>query len=163
MHSLLGGIMKSLLLLLSLAVLASGCTTSTSPANKDLSAEGTLGLCRIVYESKDVETKNKAVILLIKRGANPEKCVRLIQSDKNLATGIAISAGAVAAGAVIANNGGYGGGYYPQTSPYGVAWDQFYNQYNQLIWRCRDKATGRFVDDYHCAAIPKADSTWRGW
>lgn len=153
--------MKSLLLL-SLAVLTSGCTTNTIPANKDLTAEGTLGLCRIVYESKDVETKNKAVALLIKRGANPEKCVRLIQSDNNVATGIAISAGAVAAGAVVANNGGYGGGYYPQTSSYGVAWDQFYNHNGQLIWRCRSRANGQFIDDYHCASLPKVDA-WPGW
>ncbi|TPJ52407.1 hypothetical protein [Mesorhizobium sp. B2-6-4] len=68
-----------------------------------------------------------------------------------------------AAVAVAANNG-YGGGYYrPPPTVYGVAWDQFYDQFYNLTWRCRDKATGRFVDDYYCNGMPMFDSAWPGW
>lgn len=160
MHPIFGGTMKSSSVLFGVALLAAGCT---APAKKELTTESTLGLCRIVVESKDQDYQKKAFALLTKRGANADKCVRLIQADNSVATGIAISGAAVATGAIIANNGGYGGGYYAQPSAYGVAWDQFYNHNYQLIWRCRDKATGRFVDDYYCASQPKIDATWPGW
>ena len=58
--------------------------------------------------------------------------------DNSTATTIAIATAAAAGGIAAANSGYGGGGYY--SGGYGVAWDQFYNQNYQLIWRCRDKA-----------------------
>lgn len=59
------------------------------------------------------------------------------------------------AAVALAANSGYGGGYYrPPRTAYGVAWDQFYEQNYALMWRCRDKATGRFVDDFYCNGSP---------
>jgi hypothetical protein len=39
-------------------------------------------------------------------------------------------------------------------------WDQFYNQYGILIWRCRSTASGQFATDSTCAGKRKSDSTW---
>ncbi|MET2828906.1 hypothetical protein [Mesorhizobium shangrilense] len=90
--------------------------------------------------------------------------MRLIQTDNAVATGIAVAGVAAAAGAA-ANNGYGGGGYYrpPPPPAYGVAWDQFYGQNYRLIWRCRDRATGRFVDDFYCNGMPMIDTAWPGW
>ncbi|RWK92114.1 MAG: hypothetical protein EOR52_03075 [Mesorhizobium sp.] len=78
-----------------------------------------------------------------------------------MATGIAVAGVAAAAGAAAKNGGG---GYYsPPPQGYGVAWDQFYGANYSVIWRCRDRATGRFVDDYYCAGTPMIDTTWPGW
>ncbi|MES0190135.1 hypothetical protein [Mesorhizobium sp. C264A] len=90
--------------------------------------------------------------------------MRLVQADNAVATGIAVAAvGGVAIG-VAANNGG--GGYYvppPRPQAYGVAWDQFYGPNYSVIWRCRDRSTGRFVDDGYCLGMPMIDSAWPGW
>lgn len=95
--------------------------------------------------------------LIVRRGGTAEHCQRLIAYDNAIMTGIAVAGVAVAVG-VAASQGGYYGG-----PSYGTAWDQFYNQYYQPIWRCRDRASGRFVDNYHCAGKPMVDSTWSGW
>ena len=90
-----------------------------------------------------------------------DKCQRLISSDNSTANTIAIAGAATAAGIAAANSGyGGGGGYY--SGGYGVAWDQFYNQNYQLIWRCRDRATGQFVYDYQCGGQAMVDNTWPG-
>ncbi|MER8501500.1 hypothetical protein [Mesorhizobium sp. M1142] len=88
-----------------------------------------------------------------------------MQTDNAVATGIAIAAVGGAAVGVAANNGYGGGTYYrpPPPQTYGVAWDQFYGQNYSIIWRCRDRSTGRFRDDYHCAGLPMVDSAWPGW
>lgn len=154
--------MRKLSIALGAALCVGGCTTNTTPVSTNLGSESTLKLCRMILTSSDQAFRLKVAELLVKRGANAEKCQRLVASDNSMATGIAISGAAVAAGAVAANNGGYGG-YYPSSGAYGVAWDQFYNQYGQPVWQCRDRATGRFVYDYHCAGKPMVDSTWPGW
>ena len=101
-------------------------------------------------------------MILEKRGATVEHCYRLIQADQAILTGIAIAGAATAVG-IAAANGGYGGGYYPPPGSYGgVAWDHFYNEYGQPMWRCRERATGQFADDYRCSGMAMVDSTWPG-
>jgi hypothetical protein len=93
-------------------------------------------------------------------GRFSRQMLRLMANDDALATSIALGSAAVAVGAAAANNGG--GGYYPGGSSYGVAWDQFRNQYGFPTWRCRDRSNGQFVYDSYCAGLPMVDSTWPG-
>jgi hypothetical protein len=151
--------MRATSILIGAAICATGCTTNTSNINSDPRSESTLTLCRTLASSADQEYRNRVVQVLVRRGATVEKCQRLISTDNAVVTGIAVAGVAAAAGAAAHN--GYGGGGYPR--PYGVAWDQFYNENYQLIWRCRDKATGRFVYDYYCNGLPMIDTTWPGW
>ena len=144
----------SILITLS-AILITGCTSSGN-TSRDPAGENTTTLCRDVSAHPDANYRARVANILAKRGADAAKCNAIIAADNAMAAGIALTAVAVAA----AHSGG--GGYYGGR-PYGVVWDQFYNQYYQLIWRCRDMATGRFVEDYYCAGKVMTDTTWPGW
>lgn len=155
--------MKAKAILASAAVFIGGCSTSTNISDSDLTSMNTVTLCHALASSTDEQYRSRAAALLVRRGATAEKCVRLVQTDNAVATGIAVAAVGGAAVAVAANNGSGGGYYRPPPTAYGVAWDQFYGQNYALMWRCRDKATGRFVDDFYCNGEPMIDSTWPGW
>lgn len=156
-----GNKMRVAALLVGIAISIAGCTTS-SPVQKDPHGESTLNLCRILTVSTDQDYRNQVARLLVKRGASLEKCQKLIDADRKLATAIAVTGVAVAAGVAASEYGG-SGGYYPSTGAYGVAWDQFYDQYYNLVWRCRDKATGQFTYDAACSGKSMVDTTWPGW
>jgi hypothetical protein len=154
--------MKIIALVGSAALCISGCSTSPVVSDSDLTAMNTVALCHVLASSTDEQYRNRVAVLLVRRGATAEKCFRLVQADNAVATGIAVAAVGGAAVGVAANNGG--GGYYaPRPLLYGVAWDQFYGQNYSVIWRCRDRSTGRFVDDGYCAGMPMVDSAWPGW
>ena len=154
--------MRILKVLTGTALFLAGCSTSPVVSDSDLTAMNTVALCHVLASSTDEQYRSRVAALLVRRGATADKCMRLVQADNAVATGIAVAAVGGAAVAVAANNGG--GGYYrPPPTAYGVAWDQFYGQSYALMWRCRDRATGRFVDDYYCAGTPMIDSTWPGW
>src|SRR5690606_21767936 len=73
----------------------------------------------------------------------------------------AIAIGAILGAALIAvsQSGGGGSGYAP-VSDYDYAWDQYYNQYGQLVWACRGKQTGQFSYLENCRYKPANDYTW---
>ena len=50
--------------------------------------------------------------------------------------------------------------YGNQSTDYDWDWDGFYDQYGNLTWRCRGIQTGRFADNYKCAADIKTDTRW---
>lgn len=154
--------MKIGALIASAALFVSGCSTSSAVSDSDLTAMNTIALCHALASSADEQYRSRVAALLVRRGATAEKCTRLVQADNAVASGIAIAAVGGAAVAVAANNGG-GGYYVPRPQVYGVAWDQFYGQNYSVIWRCRNRSTGRFVDDYYCAGLPMVDSAWPGW
>lgn len=152
--------MKLLVLVVSAAVALGGCATSSNNyAHKNLYDEGTHTLCRELATHADQNYRLEVAKHLVRRGATAEKCKRLVEADNSIAAGIAVAAAGVAIGAA-ANSGG---GYYSPGPAYGVAWDQFYDEYGQLMWRCRDRGTGRFVYDTYCGGMPMVDSTWPGW
>ncbi|QKD16984.1 hypothetical protein [Mesorhizobium sp. NZP2077] len=155
--------MKKLRVLASATLFLAGCSTSPVVSDSDLTAMNTVALCHVLASSSDEQYRRRVAALLVRRGATADKCTRLVQADNAVATGIAVAAVGGAAVAVAANNGGGGGYYRPPPTAYGVAWDQFYGQNYALMWRCRDKATGRFVDDFYCNGEPMIDSTWPGW
>jgi hypothetical protein len=144
------------------ALLFSGCTTSQTNFYKNPQAAGSTSLCRTLWESTDLKYRQDVAAELISRGiTTAEECQRRVKTQNAAIAGIAIAATAAAV-VIAANNGGFGGGNYSGGS-YGVAWDQFYNQYYQPIWRCRDKSNGQFVADWQCSGKPMHDGTWPGW
>ena len=143
------------------ALSVGGCSTSSTIPVEKLRTQNTTALCQAWVNNPDPLYKLEVAKVLESRGATPDKCYRLVAGDTAIMTGLAVAAAGAAVGVAAANNG-YGGGYYPQPGAYGVAWDQFRNQYYQPIWRCRDRATGQFVDDYRCAGKPMHDATWPG-
>ncbi|WP_376702517.1 hypothetical protein RQ479_21230 [Mesorhizobium sp. ISC25] len=154
--------MKKSSLFVSAVLSISGCSTRPAVSDGDLTAMNTVTLCHVLVSSTDEQYRSRVAALLVRRGATAEKCVRLVQADNAVATGIAVAAVGGAAVGVAANGYG-GGGYYRPPPVYGVAWDQFYGQNYSVIWRCRDRSTGRFVDDGYCAGMPMVDSAWPGW
>lgn len=154
--------MKAAAFLTSAAIVIGGCTTSSTKPSADPRGLSTLHLCRTLATHTDQDYRRQVAELLVRRGATVEKCQRLISSDNSIAASIAVTGAAVAVGVAAAQGGG-GGGYYPGAGSYGVAWDQFYNEHYMLTWRCRDKTTGRFVDDSYCGGKLMVDNTWPGW
>lgn len=43
---------------------------------------------------------------------------------------------------------------------YDWAWDEFYNEYRQLVWACRGKQTGQFAPEEKCMFKMRIDNTW---
>ena len=41
-------------------------------------------------------------------------------------------------------------------------WDAFYDQYRNLVWRCREINSGRFAASSKCSGIRKDDDRWPG-
>ena len=70
--------------------------------------------------------------------------------------GVAATAALAASG----GGGGYTGNSYYAPTDYDWAWDQYYNQYRQLVWSCRGKQTGQFADLSRCQYKPANDLTW---
>lgn len=68
----------------------------------------------------------------------------------------------LAAVAVVAVARGGGGGGYPSGAAEDSdwAWDQFNNEYRQLVWACRGKQTGQFAESSRCQYKPVNDYTW---
>ena len=103
----------------------------------DPTSQSTLNLCRTLANGADQQYRKQVAALLVRRGATVEKYLRLIQNDNSMAAGIAVAG--LAAGAAAANNGG---GYYPSGGSLQYRLDQFYNEFYQTIWRCRERASG---------------------
>lgn len=144
------------------ALIVSGCTTTQSSFYKDPDKQTVTNLCRAWAKTQDPKFARDLQNELRSRGVtSPQECQKRINVENAIITGIAVAGAAVAIGAAAQN--GYGGSGYSGYDSYGVAWDQFYNQYYQLIWRCRSRSNGQFVDDYYCAGKPKTDFTWPGW
>lgn len=150
-------------IVVALALAVGGCATTPTGFYKNPKDEGTVSLCRALSESTDAQFRMDVAAELTSRGVTTAaECQKRVNVENAVIAGIAIAATAVAVGAA-ANNGGFGGRSYPGSGAYGVAWDQFYNEYYKPIWRCRDRSTGRFVPDYRCGGKVKLDSTWPGW
>ncbi len=142
-----GESMRVLTATLCAALIMSGCATGIQHTKDvaDLTSKDTLDLCKIALSEPEEAYRIAAAKLAVRRGASLDKCQRLIANDQAIMTGIVVVGAAAAAGA--ASSGSYG-------SSYGVAWDRFSNGQ----WRCRDKASGRFVPDYRCASVPMYDA-----
>lgn len=134
------------------------CTTSEKTLASNPASVGAAALCRSYSKTTDAQFQQAILIELYKRSIAPEQCKAIVdRQNKAIAVGIAAVAIGAAAVAVCSKNncGGGGGGGYSQ----GSDWDAFYNEYGQIVWACREIATGRFTYEYHCAG--KAQTDWR--
>lgn len=64
--------------------------------------------------------------------------------------------------AYLAAKSGGGGGSYPPSNDYSWRWDEFYDEWRNLTWRCRGVQTGEFADNYRCAGQLQVDTAWPG-
>ncbi|BBD41018.1 hypothetical protein Amn_pb00090 (plasmid) [Aminobacter sp. Y103A] len=91
--------------------------------------------------------ERRLYVELSSRSVSAPRCVKMVNNQNNaIAAGVAIAA-VGAAVAVCANNDCGGGGSYRPIYYQGADWDAFYNQYGQIVWVCREVASGRFTLD----------------
>lgn len=108
-----------------------------------------------------------------RRSLTVERCRELIDAEAKAAANAAvvllgiIAIGAIAAGA----RGGGARGVSPgipnassfnslATTDFEWDWDEFYNEYMQLVWACRGVQTGQFADPSLCQHLVKIDIRW---
>ena len=136
-----------------------GCATTKEGFYANRAGAKDTNLCRAHKKAKtgeDAQFTRDVGRELARRGINEEKCTQLIRTqDLGIVGGIIIGIGA----AVLMKSGGGGGNAY---SGGGTDWDQFYDQYGNLTWRCREVNTGQFAYDYQCANKVKSDWRWPG-
>ncbi len=138
--------------------LASGCTTSSKEFYKNPSKPESMSLCRTYLQTNDGTYKSDVASELARRRVDVRQCKPAVdQENAKIAAGIIVAAAVVGVAAACANNGGCGGGggYSNATD-----WDQFYNQYGQLVWACREIYTGRFTYESNCYGQPMNDLRW---
>lgn len=135
------------------------CTTSHQALNKNPASVSTSALCRSLTSTKDVAFQQSLYVELTRRSVSPSQCVEMVtKQNQAIVAGLAVAA-LGAAVAVCANNDCGGGGGYTPNYDRGADWDQFYNQYGQLVWACREIGTGQFTYEYNCSG--KIQSDWR--
>ncbi|NRP46014.1 hypothetical protein XMD543_000020 [Marinobacterium sp. xm-d-543] len=114
------------------------------------------------YSVKDSKDRNYFRVLereVDRRNVSYGECKAVVKEhEDDVAKGILAAAALIAITAAVANSSG-GGGYGSSTS---YEWDEFYDAYGNLTWRCRDTSNGQFAYDYNCAGSLKTDSTWPG-
>lgn len=143
-----------------LALASASCTTSQQALTKNPSAVSTSALCRTLSSTKDAKFQDDLYAELVRRSVTLAQCADMIRKQNQaIAAGIAIAA-VGAAVAVCSNNDCGGGGYVRPNYYQGADWDEFYNPYPQLVWACRDIATGRFVDYSSCYGKAQVDWRW---
>ncbi|MER9431376.1 hypothetical protein [Mesorhizobium sp. M0408] len=142
-----------------LALASASCTTSQQSLKKNPSAVSTSALCRTLASTKDATFQQDLYAELTRRSVTLDQCAHMIRKQNQaIAAGVAIAA--VGAAVVVCSNNNCGGGGYARPNYYqGADWDEFYSQYSQLVWACRDIATGQFVDYSNCYG--KAQTDWR--
>jgi len=97
---------------------------------------------------------------IYKRSLSLQKCKELIKTDEDESFN-RLSAGLGGAGAYGLGGFAYGVENYDRKNKY--AWDGFLVQSGfkrTVMWRCRDKSNGQFVDDDNCDGLQKNDNTW---
>jgi outer membrane protein assembly factor BamE (lipoprotein component of BamABCDE complex) len=139
--------------------LLSGCTTSEKTLASNPSSVGNVALCRSYIKTGSVQFHQAIETELYKRSIAPTQCKGLVdQQNKSIALGIAAVAIGAAAIAVCSKNDCGGGGRYYSASD----WDAFYNQHGQIVWACRDIASGQFTYDSNCSGKAQTDLRWPG-
>lgn len=133
----------------------SGCSTTSKSFYSNPYAANDTSLCRAYSKTSDVTYKRDISQELDRRSISLSHCKKLVRNENTKIAAVVVL-GTLAAVAC-ANSTGCGSGYsgYEQAD-----WDQFYNQYYQLVWRCREIRTGRFTYDSNCSGKFKTDSRW---
>ena len=142
------------------AILLSACAVSPKSFYANSAAVNDTALCRAAFETKDHAFRTDVIAELQRRGITSKDCEQKILTQEVVAAG-ALLAATTAAVAVACSSyscaGGGGGGYSA-----GADWDQFYDGYGNLVWHCRERATGHFTANSNCYGSPYIDH-WPGW
>ena len=155
--------MRRLIALLTIAAIATGCTTSSESFYKDRSKGDKTSLCRAYLKASSETFRQDLGNELARRGIFPTECQTIVQKQNTaIAVGAALAVvGAVAVACANSSSGCGGGGYSrPNSYSEGADWDQFYNQYGQLIWACRDIGSGQFTYQSECYGLAQTDFRW---
>jgi len=155
--------MRRLIALLTIAAIASGCTTSSESFYKDKSKGDKTSLCRAYMKASNETFRQDLGNELARRGVFPTECQTIVQRQNTaIAAGVALAV--VGAVAVACANSNCGGGGYSKPNAYsggdGADWDEFYDQYGQLVWACRDIGTGQFTYKSECYGLAQTDFRW---
>ncbi|MER9301067.1 hypothetical protein NKI38_32120 [Mesorhizobium sp. M0621] len=142
-----------------LAFVSASCTTSQQALTKNPNAVSASALCRTLASTKDGKFQQDLYAELVRRSMTIDQCTDMIRKQNQaIAAGIAIAA--IGAAVAVCSNNDCGGGGYARPNYYeGADWDEFYDPYPQLVWACRNIATGQFVDYSNCYG--KAQTDWR--
>lgn len=146
-------------LLAAISTSLSACTTSQEALHKNPKAVSKAALCRSYVTTNDHQFRQQLHDEMLRRSISATECSDIVKKQNQaIAVGVALAA-VGAAVAVCANNNCGGGGYSGRTYNGEADWDQFYNAYGQLVWACREVASGRFTYEYNCYG--KAQTDWR--
>ncbi|MGH6860038.1 MAG: hypothetical protein ACRECY_07275 [Phyllobacterium sp.] len=150
--------MKRIVSLLTIAAISSGCTTSSESFYKDKTKGDKTSICRAYLKTQDPAFRQDIEVELTRRGVSAFDCAAIVKAQNTaIAAGVAVAlVGAVAVACANSSGGCRGGGGYSA----GSDWDEFYNQYGQLVWACRDIGTGRFTYQYAWSGLPQTDYRW---
>jgi hypothetical protein len=154
-----------LVLKATLLLATAGCAVSSERFYSDRGSFGAVSLCRThksalergQYQlARDVENELRGRL-----NKELHQCEKII-SDSNAAIAAGVVAAALVVAAASSDSAGSSGGGNTTTasSDYDWDWDEFYDQYGTLIWRCRGIQTARFAEDYKCAGDWKTDVRW---
>lgn len=140
---------------------ASGCAVSQKNLRDNPSAYGDAAICRAL-QGRDAQADRTFSFELrrelAKRNIGEYSCDEIIQKQ-NAVAGVAVLLGAAIA--IAASRGGGGASSYSSGQvDYSWDWDQFYNQYRQLVWACRGVQTGQFAESHRCIGKYQTDYRW---
>lgn len=133
-----------------------GITSQSFYANPSQASD--YQICKSWKSTEDIAFKLSLKAELESRGKSLFDCQRIMDERHN-----AIAIGAILGAALIAisQSGGGGSGSAPSyATDYDYAWDQFRNEYGQLVWACRGKQTGQFAYKEKCQYKSVNDYTW---
>jgi hypothetical protein len=160
--------LKKILTAILIISLISGCAVSKSRFLLEANSLADLEVCRAYirdfdklgrsYQAKDEEERQYLDLLYIQAAERllvVSTCEDMISEDNNKTAmiGLAILGVAAVAYSAAQSQGG-------STSSAGYAWDAFYDQNYNLLWRCRNKSNGQFAYDSMCSNQLKNDYTW---
>ena len=158
---------KFVIFIISISLVVSGCASTQYGFMTNTSNLDDLDVCQNYvkdfekiqqrHENDDESERiylNTLLLEVNKRGLSPSYCANIVsERDSEVVDGV-VAVGALLVFIALAVAAGGGG------SSQGYAWDQFYDEHYNLIWRCRDKSNGEFAYDSHCSGLTKSDSTW---
>ncbi len=150
-----------------LALSLTGCAISPQQFYAERAALSNVDTCRAfesARKSGNREFMYDAARELNARNISLADCSKLIDESNATAGKFLAGVAAVALVAVVvaaaSRGGGGGSGYVPHTTDRSWSWDQYYNQYGQLVWSCRGEQTGQFAALSQCSGKYKSDHTW---
>lgn len=156
--------MKNKAIALTLCGLMAGCAVTPERLRSNPQSVSDADLCRALEggeAKRDPTFMYDIRIQMSRRWISDEQCGQIVsKSNAAIGAGFLLGAALVAASRGAGDGGGGSNSYAAQQYDTEWDWDQFYNQYRQLVWACRGVQTGQFADNWHCAGKAQIDWRW---